>query len=427
MVLVVLLGLLVCSGFLPVAARADYVTLKSGGEIRGELLAGEKTAPATAHIQLRSLSGAFVVVQKDQVEAVVRRRPVVEEYETRRRAAPDTLAGNWELSEWCRQKSLTRERASHLQRVLEFDGDHVLAHRALGHIRDQGRWTTRDELLIARGYVRHKGKLILPQELQLNDQQERMRDAERNWVKRVKQWQGWLESERSERKSTAVARLNAIRDPDAIPALSRSFRDAPDEDHRLLFVRILSVIEGDKSLAALVAQSVVDESRAVRDASLTAVRRKDPAKAIPMYVRALKNALNPIVNRAASALGQLGDERVIPHLIEALLTRHEYRALVHDQNSQIPASETMDLVAIIGPLSEKKAAFGKSPAKDPDSESAVFDADCEEFEVNVAKQEENPEVLAALTLLTSQNFGYDVPAWRDWHNRLKNAGAKKAK
>ena len=30
-------------------------------------------------------------------------------------------------------------------KVVELDGEHVLAHRALGHVRDQGRWTTRDE------------------------------------------------------------------------------------------------------------------------------------------------------------------------------------------------------------------------------------------------------------------------------------------
>ncbi|HEY2251329.1 MAG TPA: HEAT repeat domain-containing protein [Planctomycetaceae bacterium] len=411
-----------CAGPAAHVVRADYVTLKTGGEIRGEFLASGKTNAAASQLSMRMLSGATVVVQRDDVAAVVRRRPVVEEYHTLRRAAADTVAGHWELAEWCRQNSLPQQRADHLHAVLQIDVEHVLAHRALGHVRDQGRWTTRDEMLAARGYVKKKGKQLLPQELELTDQQERIQAAERTWLKKVKLWQGWLESERGQRHGAGAARLKAIRDPDAVSALVRTFRHAPEESQRLLFVEVVSAIEGDKSLAALVAQSIVDESRTVRDAALVAIRRKDPARAVPLYVRALKSPLNSVVNRAGSALGQLGDERVVPFLIEALLTRHEYRAMVRDDASQIASIETLDLVSIVGPVSGKGDPSGKSPAQESTSESAVFDADSEEFEVNIAKDQENSDVLAALTLLTSRNFGYDVPAWRNWFNSRKNAG-----
>jgi hypothetical protein len=405
-------------------AQADYVTLKSGGEIRGEFFADAKTTSASAaQMAIRTLSGATVIVHRDEVVDVVRRPLIVEEYQTCRRAAPDTLAGHWELADWCRRQALPRERAHHLHKVLEFDGEHILAHRALGHIRDQGNWTTRDEMLAARGYVKHKGKHLLPQELQLNDQQERTREAERTWVKRIKQWQVWLGGENSTRKSAAVARLNDIHDPAAIPALVRWFRNAPDEEHRLLFVRILTDIEGEKSLAALVTQSLVDESPKVRDAAITGVRRKDAARAIPMYLRFLKNELNPVVNRAGSALGQLADDRVIPYLIEALRTRHKYRALARDNASEITTSETQDLIAVLGPSSETNTAIGKLPARD--SEPATFGPNDEEFEIHVAKVEENPAVLAALTLLTGRHFGYDVDAWRTWLNARNNRAGKK--
>src|SRR5579863_99490 len=204
-----------CSASAAVKVRADFVTLKSGGEIRGEFLPGSKPNASSSHISMRMLSGATVVVHKDEVEGIVRRRPAVEEYHTLRRAMSDTVAGNWELAEWCRRNALPQERSGHLQRVLEIDGEHVLAHRALGHIRDQGRWTTRDELLAAQGFVKHKGKNVLPQELQAADRQERVRVAERSWLKRVKLWQGWLDSGRGERHSAAILQLHAIRDPDA--------------------------------------------------------------------------------------------------------------------------------------------------------------------------------------------------------------------
>jgi hypothetical protein len=41
-------------------------------------------------------------------------------------------------------------------------------------------------------------------------------------------------------------------------------------------------------------------------------------------------------------------------------------------------------------------------------------------EVPVEKDEENPDVLQALTLLTREDFGYDEAAWRKWYNTEHN-------
>src|SRR5205807_3940631 len=120
------------------AGRADTVTLKCGGEIRGELVSDAASQAGARRISVRTVSGAMISVESDQVEAVVHRRPIVEEYHTRRRAAPDTPVAQWELSEWCRQNSLPNERADHLQRVIALDPEHGAAHRGLGHVRNAG-------------------------------------------------------------------------------------------------------------------------------------------------------------------------------------------------------------------------------------------------------------------------------------------------
>src|SRR5262245_43899002 len=90
-------------------SRADSIALLNGGEIRGELLADAKTAARDPTVVIRTLSGATVSVVREEISAVVRRRPVLEEYETRRRRISDTVAGQWELAEWCRQNSLSKE------------------------------------------------------------------------------------------------------------------------------------------------------------------------------------------------------------------------------------------------------------------------------------------------------------------------------
>ena len=89
--------------------RADAILLKSGGEVRGELQTQAKPAQRGAagskqRLTIRTLSGSIVSVPGDDVEQVLRRRLVVEEYETLRRAAADTVVAQWELAEWCRRK-----------------------------------------------------------------------------------------------------------------------------------------------------------------------------------------------------------------------------------------------------------------------------------------------------------------------------------
>ena len=345
-----LLPLVVLAAQASAPARADFIALKGGGEIRGELFSNPNGAAKIESISIRTLSGATVTVARDEISAVVRRRLIAEEYETRRRAVSATVAGHWEIAEWCRRQSMSQERLHHLRLVLDLDPEHEAARRGLGYVRDQERWTTRDEMLADRGYVRHKGKHVLPQELELTQKQERLRQAERTWFKRVKQWQLWLDGERSDRKSAAVKGLTDIRHSDAIPALVSSFQYASEEEQRLLLVNVLSKIEGDRPVAALVTQSVLDDSRAVRDAAIGSLRRRGAAPAIPILLEALKSRLNTAVNRAAAALGQLADEKAVPYLIDALITRHDYYVEADDEGlSQYADDEPEGPPVVLGP------------------------------------------------------------------------------
>jgi hypothetical protein len=409
-------------------ARADCVTLKSGGEIRGELLpdqkdASRKDAAKTGAISIRTLSGATVAVVREEIALVVRRRAIVEEYETRRRAVPTTVAAHWEIADWCRQKSLSTQRLYHLQQILELDPEHEAAHRGLGHIRAAERWTTSDELLDSRGYVWHKGQRVLPQELALIQEGEQFRQAERSWFKRVKQWQVWLNSDRSDRQLAAVQGLSKIREADAILALVRSFRHAPEEAHRLLLVSVLGQIEGDRPISPLVVQSVLDDSRAVRDAAINAVRRKGAAKAVPVYVGALKSRLNTAVNRAATALGQLADESALPYLIEALVTPHGYYVAPSAVSDLHESDYAMEDALVLGSIAGVKSSIGHSTALSSNRAPTVDEPDDEVVQVEIPQK--NPDVLAALVLLTGQNFGFEAESWRTWHRDRQLSRAKK--
>jgi hypothetical protein len=271
----VFLSILACLAGASQPARADCVTLKNGGEIRGEVLADSKSKARGELVSIRSLSGATVVVGRGEVDAVVRRRPLVEEYETRRRGMPDAVEAHWELADWCRQKSLTKEREAELRRVVDLDSEHVAAHRALGHVRHQGRWGTQEEVMAARGFVKYKGKYVLPQELELIQQDEKVSEAEKGWFRKVRMWKRQLEGDHAERQSEALAQLRQIKEADAVAALTKTFRAAPEEDQRLLFVEIIGKIGGERPLQPLVMQSLWDESRFVREAAIRGVRNRD--------------------------------------------------------------------------------------------------------------------------------------------------------
>ncbi|HEY2249874.1 MAG TPA: hypothetical protein VGH74_02395, partial [Planctomycetaceae bacterium] len=352
---------------------------------------------------------------------------VVEEYESLRRAAPDTPAAQWDLAEWCRHRSLPKERESHLRAVVALDPENVAAHRGLGHIKDrQGHWASHDEVMISRGYVKHKGKYVLPQELELIQQDERVSEAEKGWFKRVRMLHLWLDGDRPDRQADALKQLNEIRDPDAVPALSKYFKAVPNEEQRKLYVEILTRIIGDKPVPALVLQSLWDESRDVRSASISGLLRKDVGKALPYYLRALKNGLNIIVNRAGDALAQLGNDTVIPQMINALVTRHVYTELVPDAGIAATTGGGMTAGQPALPANiELLLAAGQLPM----GVQVNYPANPVRMkEITYERDERNASVLEALTRLTGQDFGYDEATWRKWFNAHHNSpGAKKKK
>jgi hypothetical protein len=412
---------------LPHAVRADSIELTTGGVLRGELLGDPAAIEKSQTLTLRTLSGATVTIDRAQVLSVVRRRKVLEEYETRRRHAPDTLDGQWELAEWCRERNLPRQRAVHLARVIEFDPDHARARRVLGYTWHEGRWTTHDDLMTARGYVRHKGRYVLPQELELLLEEQRETESERAWFKRVRLWKSWLDNESLERQAAGAASLRSIADPDAVRALARTLKDEEIEGHRILYVGVLARIAGEKPIEPLIRQSLYDESRLVRDAAVSGVRGKDVTKVLPTYLRALKNEQNAVVNRAGSALAALGDESVVPQLIEALVTRHRYRV-------QVPINEPFGfrsdggMVSNAPPLPRDIAvmlATGQLPygvrieyVQPPGVPLRMKTA-------TVHRDEQNPSVLSALGVLTGQNLGYDEKAWKSWYAAHQSGTLKK--
>lgn len=434
-VVVLLAGGLWCS-----SVQADMLRMRDGSELRGTILTGGEGKGGP--VALKKLSGEEVSIPSDEIRFVVKRPLVQEQYLERLEHAADTLNGQWELAEWCRLNGLRQERETHLQRVLDFDPQHAGAHRALEHVHYEGEWIPQDEMKTRQGYVKYQGKYMLPQDIELAERLQQLKEVHREWHRKVSAWQKGLSGDRPEE---ARAKLLAIRDPNAVQGLLLCFQNSPQQLQRELLVTILSKIPSQEAISGIVVQSLLDSKSEVRDFAFANLPAESKRDAVACYVRALKHPLNIVVNRAARSIYLLEGREAIPDLISALTTVHRVvetktvatpataaeavdpsKPLVWDNNGAIPLGFGYGGGGVnFGGLSYGSAGFGALAQAGMQEGAYVFvNGDgyprlaqikkLENVTVTSRKPFRNPDVLAVLREFTRQDFGYDENGWRQW-------------
>jgi hypothetical protein len=410
------LAALTC-GLFPASVWADLIKLKSGGEVRGKIATIAAT-PATDTVTIETPTGATVTLPAADVQFITRRPPAVEEYEVRARHAADTVDAQWDLAQWCRERRLLTERTEHLQRVIDLDPDHEPARQALGHVWKDGAWVDLDVYMAARGFVKHKGRYITQQELDLLQKTAEELRREQEWNPKIRLWSVWLTGNRADRRQEALAALQGVEDPDAAPSVIRFLAGHAVRDVRLLGVAILSRSGGEKSANGLVRITLRDDDADVRAAALTGIPAAQYTTVRPLFIKELKNDANTIVCRAAAALQQVGNEDAISPLIDALITAHAFEVRVPALPGQTYSFST-------------DGSFGQGMALPPDIELAlrtgqmpqgvmILPTPMEQVArqigktVVVRREFQNAEALAALQALTGEDYGYDERSWRLW-------------
>ena len=406
--------------FVPEPVRADLVKLSNGGELRGKIVA---TTDSKQRIRLETMTGATVVVERSETQFVTTRPLSIEEYESRVRRIDETWEAHWELADWCRQRGMSAQREAQLRRVTELFPEHEKAQMALGRVWHDGHWVDKDELMTSRGYVKYKNKYITPQELEVIENTADELERERSWFQKVRLWHGWLDGQDANRAQKGLNGFRDIDDPHAAPAIIKFL--APDSrvQVRELAVSILIRISGQKAIAGLVKIALFDEAPDVRVAALDGIGRDHYERAQNSFMKALKNDANAVVCRAAIALGQIGDQRAVSPLIDALVTTHYYQVAM-----DVPSNQTYS-------FNTDGSTTPNSPSLPPGLMDAVrtgqllppvfapTEAPLKKM-VTVRVEHYNSEVLAALGKLTQQNFGYDKRTWSLWWAAEKNTGGK---
>ncbi len=408
--------------------QADLVKLLNGGEVRGKIIGGTHSGRSSSDtIVVETLSGITISVTRGDTKFLTMRPLSVEEYETRVRKMEETLEAHLELAEWCRQQNLTKQRETHLLRVVEFDPHHEKAQTALGRTWHEGAWVDRDEMMASRGYVKYKGKYVTVQELDLIQKSADELAVEREWFQKVKTWHGWLNGRNEDRYRQAMLAVQTITDPHAAPAIIRFFCEDKQRDLRVLGVTVLSKLNGSKGAAGLVKLSLFDPDGDVRYASLNGIAEEDFEFAQTAYIRELRNSLNPVVCRAAAGLARVGDERAVAPLIEALVTSHRYEVQTNAPATQVYSATTDGNAAVasggvLPPEVELAVRTGQLPQGAiiaPPIGGVQIPRKTTVMTVNVP----NHDTLTTLQKLTGQNFGFDERTWRLWWAAEKHAAS----
>ncbi|MCI0362163.1 MAG: hypothetical protein L0211_27085 [Planctomycetaceae bacterium] len=368
--------------------KGDTFVLVNGGRIEGQWL-NQDEQPPKEYLVLTS-SGLKASVQVTQVREVLRQTHLQAEYARRAAASADTPEGQWQLAEWCRQQSLFDERRLHLRRVIELDPNHNYARRALGFQFLDGQWVTQADFRRGEGYELYKGKWRTPQDIEILEEQARLDQAHKDWLKRLRRYRAELDD--PARAKLGMESLTGIKDPIAVrPIVAMMVRERVRRV-KMLYADVLAGIDSSDAVGALVERVLYDPDEEMFHYCLARLIDRQPPRLADPLITALKGKSNATVNRAAAALARVGDPEAIGPLIDALITTHTQYI----------------------------------PGRNPDSTTATFAGGQHSVsqgggpEVRIMHIR-NQHVLGALTKLTGANFDYDQKSWRYWHAQEKKA------
>lgn len=359
----------------------ETVELANGETIECEIL--NPTEMPRKAWQLRIGEGVTVeLANKKTVDRVVLQPQATPQYYARVPFLPESAETHVKLAEVCMSQKLDHLGKMHYERALELEPDNLAARQALNHRKIDGQWTTLENEMEQRGYVKDKrGNWTTPQKLLIDERRVQVGREHHDSSKTV---QNLIARWKANPSQETENELYALVDPTAVPPLANALQNEPDPEFRDVLIRALSQI-GTGPAWYEIANWAMREPNDDVCWTCIVLMQSSPGMA-KFFTPYLTSRDNLVVNRAAYILGQLGDRTAIPPLINALITEHEVEVRRGDPN-----------------LSQYTGAgnnsFAGRQALKPEKANELVS---------------NREVLVALRNLSGQDFSYDIPAWLDW-------------
>ena len=381
--------LLWCSAFV----HADVLELSHGGRVEGEIVNLDRAEDEPYVIRTQF---GLITVSHDDVARVRVPSEEQKKYNFWLDKMPATADGNWKMAEWCQQNGLSDERELHLREVIRLDPEHGDARQALGYVRRDGEWATRNDIMQQRGFIRHRGRWRLPQEIELDEAREKQDASVREWRTKIKRWRNWIGRRREEE---AVAELRSISDPLATSVIAGLLPRESDPRVQRLYIEALGKLGNATAANALVEFALRTDDDETRLFCFDQIQSSGQSElAVAQLVAVLESNQITILRRAAVGLAHLEDPTAIQPLIDVLVTHHKVQVSPNNSGRLAPTFGS-------GP---DGGAGGISVGGSPRIEN---------------RRVKNRSVLEALLALTDDvNFEFDQARWRQWYAK-KNVPA----
>ena len=379
----------------PQPLRGDIFKLAGGGQVEGEWLNRDEK-PATKYL-VKTSAGLTVTLHLDQVREHLRPSAAHDEYERLAPTFPDTVDGHWRLAVWCRQHGLSDLRRKHLTRIIEIAPDHRQARALLGYGFIGGKWVDLAAHKRDQGLELYRKQWRTPQEIELIERQSKRELLEKEWLAKIQRWRKQLDTDKA---NSARQSIRAINDPLAVRPIADLFRKEPVRAVKRLYADVLARLRTVEAVHALIHATLNDPDVEVFHYCLDRLVALQVPHLAEEYIDALRDPSNVRVNRAAVALGQIGDRSAVSPLIDALITVHQ------------------------------RVLPGR-PGMGPDATAATFTPDGGNFVQNEGPKVQivrvqNQQVLDALGRLSGgSGFGFDQKAWRYWYHQERQAEARR--
>lgn len=133
-------------------AAADEVVLRNGAAFSGIVReAGDKVV---IEVDIGTMT-----FRKSEVRSITKSSDPLKEYEQKFQTVRDAK-DFYELAVWAREKGLASKSNELFRKVLSLDAGHEGARRALGYEKVEGKWLDGDELMMAKGFLKHNGRWL---------------------------------------------------------------------------------------------------------------------------------------------------------------------------------------------------------------------------------------------------------------------------
>jgi tetratricopeptide (TPR) repeat protein len=147
------------AAMLPLAAGADEVYLKSGGQLSGRIVKRD------ANMIEVDIGAGQIAVATSTVLRIEEGKSPLHEFEEKASRIPAGDANAWvELGDWASARGLGTQAREAYNRALSASPGDARANTALGNVQVGGRWVSEDQGYRERGYVRFEGEWITPAE-----------------------------------------------------------------------------------------------------------------------------------------------------------------------------------------------------------------------------------------------------------------------